>query len=257
MDDLVPANRQAMRVWSNDSIDMDRIGESEVARILQLAKQTTRNTRGAFHVRSGGFSRSKQLHNPAARAEVARVDRLIQNDESRMVLAELPLIELELIRRPVFEQLAGQRFEPRTEENDKLFAAVQACIARNQPTLLILGEGILKLPYDLPPNPELEQLSSRFGIHKVSSKELTRLTDDLNHSPVERANGYMRYVILNGAGDRTAVITMLRNSVRSPYRSILSDDPDKIHRGGASLLLVEMQRALTGKPAATAAKTSG
>ena len=244
MDELVPANRQAMRVWSNDLIEVARIGETDVARVLKLAQQTIRNTRGAYSARTVSISKAVKLRNPAVRSELTRVRRMIESDELRMVLAELPLISLDLIRRPVFEQLAGQRFEPRTEANDKLLAAVQGRIARKQPTLLVLGEGILNLPYDLPPNPELEQLSRRFGIHKVSAKELTRLTDDLNQAPVERTNDYMRYVILNSAGERTAVITMLRNSVRSPYRSILSDDPDKIHRGGASLLLAEMKQTL-------------
>lgn len=244
LDKLHVGNRQGMRLWSNDSLDIQNVHHADVVRILSLAKQTSARTLMPLHQRNRALIEAGRFRNPAVIAESARIDRMIREDDVRMVLAELPLISLEQIGQPIFERLAGQRFEPRTEANDKLLAAVQNSIAKNQPTLLILREGVLKLPYDLPRNPELEQLNRRFGNHKVSSKELTRLTDDLNHSPVERTNGYMRYVILNGAGERTAVITMLRNSVRSPYRSILSEEPEKVHRGGATLLIAEMKKAM-------------
>ena len=241
---LFAVNRQGMRVWSSDSVDVAEAGEADVARILALAKQTTGRTLSSLYQRNSALIKAGRFKNAAVRAESIRIDYLIRDDETRLVLAELPLISLDQIRRPVFERLAGQRFEPRSEANDELLAAVQSSITRNQPTLLVVTGDHLKVPHDLPRNPELEQLSHRFAIHKLSTKDLTRLTDDLYQSPVEDSHGLLRYVILNGAGERIAVLVMLRNSVRSPYRSILSDDPDKAHRGGATLLLNEMRQAL-------------
>lgn len=261
LDELHPANRLSMRVWSNDSRDVARASGSDVTRILSLAKQTSARTLIPLHQRNRALIEAGRFRNPVVRAESARIDQMIRDDEPQMVLAELPLISLEQIRRPIFERLARQRFEPRTKANDKLLAAVQASIAKNQPTLLILGGDYLKLPYDLPPNPELEALSRQFGIHKLTSKDLTRLADDLNQPPVESTHGLMRYVILNGAGERTAVIILLRNSIRSPYRSILSDEPEKAHRGGATLLLAEMKQSLAtrhvNEPESTASASDG
>lgn len=104
-------------------------------------------------------------------------------------------------------------------------------MARGEPTILELtNDRSLQVNDD-----ERPELLARFTVLKLTSKELTRLSDDLGHAPVESSRDSMRFVLLNGRGERTGIITQVfeGRKIRG-YRSALR--PRREDRNGASTL---------------------
>jgi hypothetical protein len=83
---------------------------------------------------------------------------------------------------------------------------------------------------------------------KLTSKEPTRLSDDLSHAPVESSRDSMRFVLLNGKGERTGIITLVSDgrTIRG-YRSALRPATGRPQRRLDTLLLDELQLALAEK----------
>ena len=158
-----------------------------------------------------------------------------------MVLADLPLVSLESLRKPIFEDLARQKFEPRSGRNDELLKSVRDSIDQGQPTLLVLAVDL-----DAPrKDPELADLLRYFSVEQLTSKELTRLSDDLDQPPVETLRGLVNFVFLNTQGERTGVIALVRYGKKGRgYRSLLRDSEEKPQRTVDALLLEELKRAL-------------
>lgn len=239
-----------MRVWSSLSPeDIPNIDEATVSRVIGQANATRNRLLGSVSSYNTALIKAGRFTNPAVRQASIKMTRAIRADETNMVLAELPLVSLKQVRRPVFERLARQRFEPRSARNDELFKKLTTSIAQRQPTLLIVTDGFTQTPKDLPTHRELPRLEKVFLIQKVTRKELTRLSDDLNHDPPQRTKGAVRYVLINGQGERTGIIALVQSGSRNSYRSILGAEPEKSHRTAGALLIGEMKHALVRQPA--------
>lgn len=240
-----PANRQGMRLWTSFKPEQRLNADREaVARILSLAKTTQRKTQGLASAEISRLGRGGRFRNPEVRAESLRIQNSIRSDLSRMVIAELPLLKLDQVQEPVFESLANQAFEPRSERNEELLTAINANIASGKPTVLRLASDHRTPARD----DELPELLDRFTVLQLTAKELTRLSDDLGHAPVETSRDVMRFVVLNGKGERTGVITQVLYGKRIVgYRSVLRDEVARPQRRLDTLLLEELQLALAAK----------
>ena len=235
-------NRQGMRLWTSFKPEKPRhVDDDTVARTVKLAKGTRDKTRSmAF----SELSRAGEYRNPKGRAESIRVLNALKSDLSRMVIAEYPLLTLDQVQRSVFEALANQPFEPRSARNDEFLASVNANIDRGNPTILEVANA------RHPPlkDGERPELLDRFTVLKLTNKELTRLSDDLGHAPIESSRDFMRFVLLNGKGERTGIITQVFDGRKiRGYRSVFRNSTARPQRRLDTLLLDELQLALAAK----------
>ena len=233
-------NRRRISLWSYFDKKTDRSDVAEsVAGIFSWARKANANTMAQF---SAEWSRQAKIggsRNPEFRAAATRIQNRITADLSRMVISELPFIKLEHLQRLVFESLANQKFEPRSDRNEDLLNAVNDSISRERPMLLVIDED-LETRSD---NAALTDMLKSFTVLKLSLKELTRLSDDLNHSPVETSRGSIRIVVLDSQGSRTGVITSISRatSTTQRYRSVLRDPTGTPQRNLDSLLISELK----------------
>jgi len=245
LSELQPLNRQGMRAWTSfDPKDEGRFDDDDVARVFSLAKATRSRTQVAINQQISVLVKAGRFSSPEIRAEASRAQNAVRADLSHMVLADLPLISLEMLRQPIFENLARQKFEPRSERNDELLKSVRDSIDQEQPTLLVVA-GDLDAPRK---DPVLANLLRYFSVEQLTSKELTRLSDDLDHPPVETLRGLVNFVFLNALGERTGVISQVRYGKKGRgYRSLLRDSEEKPQRSVDTPLLEELKRALDPK----------
>lgn len=240
---LHPQNRQAARLWSEFNKDSDRApSEQNVARILWMARKTRDTPK-----RPGSPVTIKQVK--AYRNDESHLAVRLQRDTEgsdlcRMVISEFPSLQLQHVQRTVFETLANQKFEPRSDRNDSLLKGVNDSVAAHRPTMLVVDEYINDFQSSAKRS-GVSRLLKNFTVLKLSRKELTRLADDLNQSPVEASQGSLRMVILDPHGDRTGVIMSFSpaGSSRRRYLSVLRDPAGRPQTHLTSLLIAELELA--------------
>ncbi|MFT4555520.1 MAG: hypothetical protein ACKVII_10440 [Planctomycetales bacterium] len=237
------ANREGIKLWTNFKSEPQRIDDETVARTVSLAKGTRDKTLAMANAEWARLFKSARYRNPEVRAETTQVRNALNSDLSRMVIADFPQLTLDQVQKSVFEQLANQAFEPRSARNDEFLATVNANMAQGEPTILELTNGRGSQVKD-----ERPELLDRFTVLKLTSKELTRLSDDLGHAPVESSRDSMRFVLLNGKGERTGIITQVYDGRKiRGYRSALRPSTGRPQRRLDTLLLDELQLALAEK----------
>ncbi|MDA0282226.1 MAG: hypothetical protein O3B13_14975 [Planctomycetota bacterium] len=241
---LHPANRQDMRLWTNFKAEQRSPTDETVARTVSLAKGTRDKTLAMANAELRQLIKAGRYRSPEVQAESTRVQNALKSDLSRMVIADLPLLTLDQVQRSVFEALANQAFEPRSARNDEFLATVNRNMVNGRLT-------ILEVSYDLHSpvrDDERPELLDRFTVLKLTTKELTRLSDDLGHAPVESSRDVMRFVLLNGKGERTGIITQVFDGRKvQGYRSVLRASTVRPQRRLDTLLLDELQLALIEK----------
>jgi hypothetical protein len=239
------ANRQGMRLWTSFKAGQQRrVDDEAVARTVKLAKGTRDRTRGMASAETSRLIKAGRFSSPEVRAESIRVQNALNSDLSRMVIAEFPLLTLDQVQRSVFELLANQPFEPRSARNDEFLASIKTNIARGKPTIL----EVTNARHPALKDDERPELLDRFTVLTLTSKELTRLSDDLGHAPIESSRDSMRFVLLNGKGERTGIITQVFDGRKiRGYRSVFRNSTARPQRRLDMLLLEELQLAFAAR----------
>ncbi len=197
----------------------------EIAQVIQAAQKTTQKVvKLIWETHSPiGRRRNRSARNKKTRMRIDEKLQSANDDVRQLVMSQFPLVPLTDIRKPIFELLANQSYDPRTARNDKLLSVIQDNRAQQRPTLIVLvgvrkrdashfsrivGSSSPKLPSEIPIHESVQSQLARFGVLQLTTGEFTTLTDDLNQKPIEQTSWKKKpiFVLLDRFGKRVAIV---------------------------------------------------